>query len=186
MLTKLHFQPGQRVEIALAGSATRLNANVVAPTEDGAHLEFTGQGLSSADVDRMSLTTVAELVKLTKADHLAFVKRVTDSIAAGDGLTPDKLASHHQCRLSRWYDGIADPPTLSLPAFQALAEPHRAVHDHGRKALADALTGDTDGAARHVAGLRQNSERVLACLDAFGQSYASTMEAGHDAEARAA
>ena len=89
---------------------------------------FTGEGLTSAEADRISLQTTAELAKLAKGDHVAFVKRVADAVANGSDLSPDSLPTHHLCRLGRWHDHISDPVTLALPAFKDLDEPHHHVH----------------------------------------------------------
>ena len=154
-MTTLHCQLGQVVDIGLSQGGSRLRGNVVALAEDGLHARFIGEGLSAAEADRLSLTSITELVNVTKGDHTKFVKRVTDAVAAQVKLPPDQLATHHRCRLGHWYDGVADPKTLALPSFQAIADPHRAVHERGRKALAAVIAGDMTAAKRNVTEMRQ-------------------------------
>ena len=75
---------------------------------------------------------------------------------------------------------------LALPSFKAIDEPHHAVHECGRKALA-ALAGDDMAAAqRHVAEMRQHSDRVLHGLDEFGRAYLGTVGADRHGTAMAA
>ena len=62
------------------------------------HVTFLGDGLPTGEADRISQTTVAELLRLAKDDHVAFVKRVADAVANGEKLPPDSLASPHHCR----------------------------------------------------------------------------------------
>jgi methyl-accepting chemotaxis protein len=185
-VTTLRCQPGHVVDVGLSRFGTRLAGNVIEPAEDGLRIAFNGDGLSPAEADRISVTTIGDMVKLTKGDHVAFVKRVVDAVAAQDKLPPEKLATHHSCRLGHWYDGISDPATLELPSFKAINEPHHAVHDRGRKALVALAGGDMTTAARYVAEMRQHSEQVLRCLDEFGRTYPSTIGADHSGVATAA
>jgi methyl-accepting chemotaxis protein len=120
-----------RLDIALAGSGRRLQGNVTQQSDDGLHVAFTGQKLATADVDRISLETTAQLVKVATSDHVAFVKRVADAVSNRGALAPDSLATHHSCRFGRWHDHISDPATLALPSFRAMDEPHRRVHRGG-------------------------------------------------------
>ncbi len=117
-VTTLRCQLGHAVDIGLSGRGTRLRGNVVEVTEHGLRIAFTGDGLAAADADRISLTTIGDLVKLTKADHTAFVTRVADAVAKREKSAPENLATSHQCRLGRWYDGVSDTATLALAIVQ--------------------------------------------------------------------
>ena len=64
---------------------------------------------------------------------------------------------------------------MALPSFRAINEPHHAVHACGAKALAALAAHDMGDAKRAVADLRQQSERVLQCLDQFAAEYATTI-----------
>jgi methyl-accepting chemotaxis protein len=185
-VTTLRCQVGHVVDIGVSRFGTRLAGNVIEQAENGTRIAFTGAGLLAAEADRISVTTIADVVKLTKGDHVAFVKRVADAVAARDKLPPEKLATHHSCRLGHWYDGIGDPATLALASFKAISEPHHAVHASGRKALAALADDDMIAAERHVAEMRRHSEQVLRSLDEFGRAYPSTMGSDHPGVAIAA
>ena len=58
------------------------------------------------------------------------------------------LSTHHTCRLGRWHDHVGDETLRCLPAFAALAEPHRQVHALGRQFLASAPTPGVTGGVR--------------------------------------
>ncbi len=172
--TKAACQPGQQVEITLQRLGKRLQGRVIAASEGALHICFNGEGIQSAEVDRISLTTVAELVKLTKDDHIGFVKQVVDAVAAGHA-PEGGLSTQHTCRLGRWHDSLTDSATLALPSFRAIAEPHHAVHETGHKVLAAVSAHDMPGAQRQLTELRAHSERVLRCLDDFGREYPVTI-----------
>jgi methyl-accepting chemotaxis protein len=184
--TSLRWPPGQLVDLDLARFGSRLKGNVVHQAEDALRIVFSGDGIPSTAADRISRETIPDLVKLTKGDHLTFVKRVVDAVETGEKLPPGSLATAHHCRLGRWYDSVSDPTTQTLASFKALQEPHHTVHDAGSRALA-ALAGDDMTKARHdVEVMRAASGRVLQCLDAFGREYPSTLETESVAEDRAA
>jgi Methyl-accepting chemotaxis protein (MCP) signalling domain/Chemoreceptor zinc-binding domain/PilZ domain len=174
-VTKMRCQAGRHAEIVLTRFGKRLACVVDAQTEDGLHLMFSGENLTAEEADRISLTTIADLVDLTKADHVAFVRRVADAVAAREALSPDSLATSHRCRLGRWYDNVSDPPVLALPSFKAIYPPHEHVHKSGRQALVALAAQDMAAAQRHVAEMMQHSEQVLRCLDEFGRAYPTTV-----------
>jgi hypothetical protein len=174
-VTTLRCEAGKAVDITLSGRGTRLTGNVIQQAAEGLRIVFTGEGLSAAEADRISLATIDDLVKLTKNDHTAFVKRVANAVTAQNKLPPHELATHHACRLGRWYDGVSDTATLGLPSFKAIDEPHHAVHDRGLKALVALAGDDMPAAQRHVAEMRQHSEQVLRRLDEFARAYPGTV-----------
>ncbi|HUN39865.1 MAG TPA: methyl-accepting chemotaxis protein [Acetobacteraceae bacterium] len=178
-VTKAACQAGQQAEIVLQRLGRRLQARITAASEGGIHVCFTDAGMQTAEADRISTTTVVELVKLAKDDHIAFVKRVVDAVASGQRPEND-LPNHHACRLGRWYDSLTDATTLALPSFRGIAEPHHGVHEAGHRAFAAISSRDTSGAQRHLAEVRQHSERVLHCLDAFAAEYVASIAHNQD------
>jgi hypothetical protein len=130
------------------------------------------------------VTTITELMKITKDDHLAFVRFVADAVASAQ-VPLNGLATQHTCRLGRWYDSLTDAATLALPSLRAFVEPHHGVHECGQRAIAAISANDTAGAQRHLDDLRQYSERVLKCLDAFGAEYPATLTQQRDPVATA-
>ena len=181
METALHLRPRQQIELRLSRFGKQVQGNVVYSDDHRVRIAFTGDGLTAGDADRISVETIPDLVQLTKNDHIAFVKKVVDAVAAREKQPPGSLATVHRCRLGRWYDGVSDPATQALPAFKAINEPHHAVHKSGRKALAALATDDMAAAEREIATLREASNRVMQSLDAFGREY--TLGAGAGTQA---
>ena len=115
--------------------------------------------------DRSASTVIA----IAKNDHVRFKRGVVGRLLERNALTAERLSDHHGCRLGQWYDKVDDPALLSQPAFQQLAEPHRRVHDHGKRALECHAQGDLDGANAQVDLMNVASHEVLELLDALGQ-----------------
>jgi methyl-accepting chemotaxis protein len=177
--TTLRCQTGSRVEIGMSRFGKRLSGHVAEWTEAGVHIHFDG-GIEPAEADRIALATVADMVDLTKSDHMAFVKRVADAVASQEKLAPQSLATYQHCRLGRWYYAVSDQATLALPSFQSLSEPHNRVHDAGRRALVALAAGDMTTAQSCVTEMRANSDRVMSCLDQFGREFPATVAQRHD------
>jgi hypothetical protein len=175
---QLRWQAGQRIELTLSRFGMRLRGSVVYASEGKFRIAFDGDGLPAGDADRISLETIPDLIRLTKDDHVAFVEKVVDAVAAREKQPKESLANAHHCRLGRWYDGVSDHATLALAPLKALEEPHHAVHDSGRKALAALALDDMAMAQREVAAMRQASGQVIECLDAFGREFPVTIRTG--------
>ena len=173
--TTLRCDIGQSVELTLGRFHRRLTGKMVESAPDGWRIELFGDGLPTAEVDRISVATVGDLVQLCQADHIAFVNDVATTVQGRVQRSPNSLSNSHQCRLGRWYDSISDIATKSLPGFVAIDEPHHAVHETGRRALLALQAGDVAGAEREVAAMRAASQRVLDGLAAFGREYPSTI-----------
>ncbi len=176
--TALRGQAGERIEVMLSRFGKRLQGNVVHASERRLRIAFAGDGLQAGDADRISEETIPDLVRLTKEDHVAFVKQVVDIVEAREKPPQGGLATAHHCRLGRWYDEVSDHATIALVSFKELEEPHHAVHDLGRRALAAFAVDDMAAAQREVAAMREASGQVMEALDAFGREYSSTIRAG--------
>jgi methyl-accepting chemotaxis protein len=175
--TDVPYQVGQAIELALDRFGLRMQGRIVQLAEHGPRIAFTGGQPTADEADRISLETISELVRRTKADHVAFVSKVVDAVENNEPLPASSLATAHHCRLGRWYDGVSDPATRELAPFKALEEPHHIVHDAGARALVALVAGDMALARRELAAVRQASERVIQILDEFGRVYPSTIPA---------
>lgn len=105
------------------------------------------------------------LVMVTKADHASFKKRVIDTILGGNLVKSSELPDHHNCRLGKWYDTQHNELITSQAAYKKLEEPHKRVHECGKKALEHYEKGDFLSAIRAARDLDLASENVMACLD---------------------
>ncbi|PPQ29572.1 cache domain-containing protein [Rhodopila globiformis] len=175
--TDVPCQPGQTLALALDRFGLRLEGRVVQLAGHGPRIAFTGDGLTAAQVDQVSLETIPDLVKQTKADHAAFVQKVVHAVEANEPLPASSLGTAHHCRLGRWFDGVSDPATRVLAPFKALEEPHHVVHDAGARALVALVAGDMMLARQELEAVRQASAHIMQALDEFGRAYPSTIGA---------
>jgi methyl-accepting chemotaxis protein len=123
------------------------------------------------------------LVEIAKNDHVTFKKNVLGALTGMSDLTADRLPDHHNCRLGKWYDAIADEDLRSDAMFKALVDPHQRVHEAGKKALQCHRDGDMAGALAEVDRLNDASHEVLACLDRLAKSLADRSAAGESRSA---
>lgn len=105
-----------------------------------------------------------KIVRLAQSDHVIWKKRLANMLVGKEGLKADELASHHSCRLGKWYDTVSDPAYRDDPDFAALQEPHRLVHLHGIEAVRAYNSGDVGLALDHVDAVEHASVTVLQLL----------------------
>ncbi len=117
------------------------------------------------------------ILEITKNDHIMFVKRVVDVVAGRAHVTENQLPDHHLCRLGKWCDGVRNPMILNSPAYAALKQPHKQVHDLGKEVLRKFHAGDVDGALAKVEDLRLASEAVIRLLEELAGQMASAKAA---------
>jgi len=105
------------------------------------------------------------IVEIAKNDHVTFKKGVIGALTGVGDLTADRLPDHHNCRLGRWYDSVSDEDIRNNPAFRALEDPHKRVHEAGKEVLRQHQKGDEAAALTEADRLDAASHEVLACLD---------------------
>ena len=159
--------------IAEIDGATQRNAAMVEESAATArsleeHAGHLGDQMAFFLLDKSAaqgLARHAALVLGTKIDHLVFRQNVIDTVEGRNNLTADKLADHHHCRLGKWYDGVSERAVTGSAWYAALEQPHRRVHDAGKRTLACHAAGDAAGRTSALAELQKASEDVLAILD---------------------
>ena len=109
------------------------------------------------------------LCYMAKIDHVLFKQRVVDSCMGGASWASRDVPDHHNCRLGKWYDSLTRAEVKSNPAFAALVEPHKRVHESAKAALDAAVANETDAMTEHLHALDQASIDVLQGLDALSQ-----------------
>jgi hypothetical protein len=154
--------PGAPVRVDLP-ERPNVAGTVIAQAGTGLHVAL-ATPLDTAFVNRIARESAERIARLAVEDHRLFVGKVAEAVASGGGLTAADLATHHSCRLGRWYDAVSDRTTRDLPAFQAIDHPHGAVHREGRSALLALAGGDRAAAERHVAAMKRASAEVVTAL----------------------
>jgi len=104
------------------------------------------------------------LIEVAKNDHVAFKKRIVDTVIGRDTWREHDIPDHMDCRLGKWIKGVTDPTIRNHPAFKELDKPHTDVHRLGREAARHAAQGDQDAAIDAVDGLHTASREVVRLL----------------------
>lgn len=132
----------------LANVMDQLEGSVAGQLGEVAKLEFDGK-----------------VVRLAKADHVMWKRRLVAMAAGRMKLNASELADHRSCRLGKWYYGDSVGHFRNQPAFRQLEEPHAEVHRFGKEAARLFAEGKTAEALEFIAKVEQSSEAVLQHLD---------------------
>ena len=139
---------------------------------------------SIADNTQSLLNTVSEVVRLSesmqgvilnasyasfintvKIDHIVWKNEIYKVLTGQSSKGPADFASHHQCRLGKWYfEGDGAEHFSRLPSFSALDEPHRTVHEAGVAALNASRENHWDKTLAQLGRMEQASNKVLSLL----------------------
>ncbi|MEN2977201.1 methyl-accepting chemotaxis protein [Tistrella bauzanensis] len=106
-----------------------------------------------------------QVVRLAKADHALWKKRLAAMATGRAKLADRELTDHHSCRLGRWYYGDQSAAWRGDAAFRALEAPHAAVHDHGREAARLMAAGRPREAMAAIGRMEVASQDVLRLLN---------------------
>ncbi|WP_449221800.1 methyl-accepting chemotaxis protein [Tistrella mobilis] len=106
-----------------------------------------------------------QVVRLAKADHALWKKRLAAMATGRAKLSEKELTDHHSCRLGRWYYGDQSAAWKGDATFRALEKPHAAVHDHGREAARAMAAGRPRDALAALDRLTSASGEVLQLLE---------------------
>ncbi len=133
------------------------------------------QTLKDADTMESKLTSKIQefadmklsgaIIRLAKSDHILWKKRLINMILDRGDIELSTVASHHDCRLGKWYDTLGKGVYGHSATFRALEEPHQQVHSLGRRAVERYNAGDREAAIADVEAIAPLSERVVDLLD---------------------
>jgi len=105
------------------------------------------------------------ILRLAKSDHILWKKCLVNMILDRGEIELSTVASHHDCRLGKWYDTLGKQAYGSMTAFKALEMPHEKVHSLGRRAVERYNNGDKTAAIADVEAISPLSGEVVALLD---------------------
>ena len=111
-------------------------------------------------------------VETVKFDHLVFKLSIYKALLGLTQLDPDKLATHHQCRLGKWYyDGRGAAECSDHPEYKNLEQPHANVHEFGRKVIVALAQEDFAAVTSALLAMEQASAKVTQVLDSLESSH---------------
>ncbi len=155
-------------------------ASVTRETSDGAEqsaaaaeqLNRQAEGLQTM-VGQFRLS-VHDLVKVhatalqtAREDHRRYIDNLKSVIKKQTPTTTWKFADCKSCRFGKWYYSIGVNSFGSDPAFKAIEEPHRRVHQHGNDAVRSLAAGDETKAQRSLTMSVAASEEIIAAIQSL-------------------
>jgi hypothetical protein len=124
--------------------------------------------LSIAEDNRTTIRfrALRSFVEVAKIDHLIFKMEIYKVLMGLSDKKAENFASHHECRLGKWYyHGDGQECFSKLQPYQTLEAPHIDVHAHGRAAVQAFYAGDLDAALSEADHMETASRRVLKELE---------------------
>jgi hypothetical protein len=107
----------------------------------------------------------ASFINTVKMDHIVWKNEVYKVFAGQSQKTATDFASHHHCRLGKWYfEGDGAQHFANLPSFPQLDSPHRIVHEAGFAALESIKEEDWHTALNELERMEHASNDVLRLL----------------------
>ncbi|WP_257166683.1 methyl-accepting chemotaxis protein [Bradyrhizobium sp. SRS-191] len=149
--------------ITIIADLATANANEVMSLADTMGRTDAKVGKMLGEIAKLSLDN--QVVRLAKADHVIWKKRLVDMSVGRLQLRADELTDHHNCRLGKWYYGEGGQRLAGDAAFRRLERPHEAVHRHGKEAARLFSSGRIDEALNEIGKVEVASTEVLAALD---------------------
>ena len=149
--------------ITVIADLATANANEVMSLADTMGKTDAKVGKMLGDVAKLSVDN--QVIRLAKADHVIWKKRLVDMSVGRLQLKTDELSDHHTCRLGKWYYGEGSRHFAGNPAFRRLEQPHEAVHRHGKEAARLFSAGRIQEALAEIGKVEVASSDVLKALD---------------------
>lgn len=127
--------------------------------------------LSKKMEQTISAASLRSFVELAKVDHAVFKFDVYRVFLGLSKKQVSEFASHHNCRLGKWYyEGDGRSCFSQLPGYTDIENPHISVHDNGVKAIQAFYDGQLEAGISHLKKMEDASMRVIDSLENMAAS----------------
>ena len=134
-------------------------------SEDAMHSMQELIGLSRRMENGVTASALLATVELANIEELTLKLEVYKVFLGLSAMRPEALPDHTECRLGQWYyDGEGKARFARLAGYAALEQPHRAVHEHARRAVALHYAGDAQAALAALGAMEEANMTVMAGL----------------------
>lgn len=133
---------------------------------------------SSAQISSIVSEVVVKSGNMKQVIHIASTRAFLDSVKLDhaiwknntyrllqSGAFGETINTHSECRLGQWYYRGDGKAYSHMRSYQLLEEPHKEVHDNGRKAMHQAISGDVEGVITSVKAMEDASMHVVSQID---------------------
>ncbi len=120
-----------------------------------------------------AVTSVAlgSFTETAKIDLLVYKMEIYKVLMGLSDKKEGDFASHHDCRLGKWfYTGDGAESFSGTPVYRELEPQHEAVHASGVEAVRAHLGGNPEAAAAALAVMERSSLKVVDCLERMKQA----------------
>jgi methyl-accepting chemotaxis protein len=123
-------------------------------------------GLSRHMQDSIATSSQLANAELANIEELTLKLEVYKVLLGLSDLQPRDLPDETQCRLGRWYyEGEGRTEFSRLPGYRDMEAPHKAVHDHARRAVERYRSGDFGGALDALGRMEEANLTVMAGME---------------------
>ncbi|CAH7041129.1 Chemotaxis protein [Vibrio chagasii] len=133
---------------------------------------------SSAQISSIVNEVVVKSENMKQVIHIASTRAFLDSVKLDhaiwknntyrllqSGAFGETINTHSECRLGQWYYRGDGKAYSNMRSYQLLEEPHKQVHDNGRKAMHQAASGNKKGIITAVQAMEDASIQVVFQID---------------------
>jgi len=123
-------------------------------------------GMAESNRATIRATALRSFVEVAKLDHLVYKMEIYKVLMGVSEKQADNFASHHECRLGKWYyQGDGRECFSRLGPYQRIEPPHAEVHAHGKAAVQAHYAGDHAAALDYADRMEASSRKVLQELE---------------------
>lgn len=164
-------QASEMLAASAADASSNTETNIALVNENNGAIDrlVSMAGRELADVAKVEAPH--KILRLAKADHVIWKKRLSDLFTGRVSLKADELADHHSCRLGKWYYSPEAASYRQSANFVALEKPHAAVHTAGIAASRAYNAGNSDEALKHFDAMESASKDVITLLSALIEEF---------------
>jgi len=126
----------------------------------------------SAHIERsVAASALRGFCELAKLDHLIYKFRVYQVVLGLSNEDVSNFASHHDCRLGKWYyEGEGKECFSQLAGYKEIESPHIKVHESALAVLRAHGAGDDAGVVLGIQAMESASLSVIEGLERMAQS----------------
>lgn len=166
-------------EVQEASSSTKHQVSKAAEDAEAYRLtgfETAGTIKQMVDVSERMAHVIAQgtntsFLEITKLDHVVYKLGIYKAIIGNHATDPDRMTSHHHCRLGKWYyEGRGKELCKDNQSFIQLEGPHTQVHEAGKQAMRAFIDGDMAEMLSALRKMESASSLVMSLLTKLEQN----------------
>jgi methyl-accepting chemotaxis protein len=164
----------QKGEAQAIGSGMRNIAEIASGNTRHAHsaveiIEQMNAAVSSQLKVLEAFNIPDQALMVAKSDHVLWKKRLAELLLGRITLRASDVSDHHSCRFGKWYYETGRALYGNEPAFRAIEEPHKRIHETAKRVVALCEEGRKTDAQALVESLDEPTRQVLEGLDRLRQ-----------------